>query len=217
MLEARNPWIDASRGVALLLMVLFHLQVDRVDFFAQAADYRHGLWWLIGKCSVVLFLFLAGLVANNSGVFSRRNLRVGGAALCVSLATWAVMPESYVRFGVLHLLTVAGCAAAFFSTLSTRQLVVLFLFVGAGGFLSLDSWLLGPGTPATTIDHYPLFPWLSVYLAGMAAARLGVRGWQSKRPLPFALQPLADLGRHTLALYLTHQPVMLLLLFVWYR
>ena len=217
MLETRNPWIDASRGVALLLMVLFHLQVDRVDFFAQAADYRHGLWWLIGKCSVVLFLFLSGLVANNSGVFSQRNLRVGGAALCVSLATWVVMPEAYVRFGVLHLLTVAGCATAFLSTLPTWQLVFLLLLTAGGGFLATESWVLGPGTPATSIDHYPLFPWLSVFLTGMTAARLGVRDWQGKRPLPLALKPLAGLGRHTLALYLTHQPLMLLLLFIWYR
>ena len=217
MLKGRNPWIDACRGTALVLMVLFHLQVDRVDFFAQAGDYRHGIWWLAGKVSVVLFLFLSGLVANNSDVFSRRNLRVGGAALCVSLVTWSVMPEAYVRFGVLHLLSVAGCVSALFSTLPTRHLVGLCLLVAAGGFLSTESWVLGPGTPDASIDHYPLFPWISVFLAGMTAARLGVRNWQGEHPLPTALKPLALVGRHTLALYLTHQPVMLLLLFVWYR
>lgn len=217
MLKGRNPWIDACRGAALVLMVLFHLQVDRVDFFAQAGDYRHGVWWLAGKVSVVLFLFLSGVVVKNSSAFSRRNVILGMAALGVSLGTWLFVPEAYVRFGILHLLTVAGFISSFLLILSTRQLVLLALGVGAAGFLSAESWVFGPDAPATTIDHYPLFPWFSVYLAGVIAARFGGCDWRIKHPLPSGLKLVAGLGRHTLALYLTHQPVMLLLLFVWYR
>jgi uncharacterized membrane protein len=67
-------------------------------------------------------------------------------------------------------------------------------------------------TPAT-LDFEPVFPWLSPFLAGMALARLA---------LPrFAISPLALwtprrapgrafawAGRHSLAIYLIHQPVM---------
>ena len=217
MTQLRNPWLDAGRGVALLLMMIFHFQVDRADFFAQSVDYRQGIWWAIGKVSVMLFLFLAGVLAKNDHGFTCRNVRLGSAALLVSVVTWIVVPEAYVRFGVLHLLTVAGCLSGLFYFLSMRQLVGVVLVLAMTGFLSTSSWLLGPNTPEATLDHYPLFPWLGIYLAGMAAARLGVADWRKQQALPALFKPLASIGRHTLLLYLTHQPILLLLLSLWYQ
>ena len=217
----RNQWIDAGRGSALLLMLAFHWQVDRIDFFAQSGDYRSGAWWLVGKASVILFLFLAGLVAKKGSAFSTRNLRVGGAALLVTTATYLTMPDAYVRFGILHLLTVAGCGTGLLCSLSTRHLMLAAAAAGSGFFLppalELESWVFGPGTPAATIDHYPLFPWLAFYLLGLAAARHFGTVRLSAPVLPAWLQRLACLGRHTLLIYLVHQPFLLLALSLWYR
>lgn len=215
--QLRNPWLDAGRGIALLLMALFHLQVDRVDFFAQSGDYRQGVWWLAGKTSVLLFLFLAGAVAKNDHVFTQRNVRLGAAAFLVSGVTWIVIPEAYVRFGILHLLAVAGCLSGLFALLPTRQLIGVVLALAMTAFLPASSWLFGPETPEATLDHYPLFPWLGVYIAGMAAARFNLTSWRIRQPLPLLLKPVAGLGRRTLLIYLLHQPILLLILFIWYQ
>jgi uncharacterized membrane protein len=89
----------------------------------------------------------------------------------------------------------------------------------APGFLTgpifdapLVRWLgLSTITPAT-LDFEPVFPWLSPFLAGMALAQLalprfaksGVATW---RPRHAPFRALAFAGRHSLAIYLIHQPV----------
>src|SRR5262249_49642118 len=74
-------------------------------------------------------------------------------------------------------------------------------------------WLgLGTQLPAT-LDFEPVFPWLSPFLAGMAAAQFGLprfaatplAGWQ---PEASPARGLAFAGRHSLAVYLVHQPLM---------
>jgi uncharacterized membrane protein len=65
------------------------------------------------------------------------------------------------------------------------------------------------------IDHYPLLPWLAAVLLGIAAGRLlypeGRRaGWGRVLPrVPDrAASWLGAPGRHSLAVYLVHQPVL---------
>ena len=63
----------------------------------------------------------------------------------------------------------------------------------------------------------PLFPWFGLVLLGLAAARLGLPAflrtkWATWRPGSIASRGLALAGRHSLAVYLVHQPVLLALL-----
>jgi uncharacterized membrane protein len=81
----------------------------------------------------------------------------------------------------------------------------------------LDSpWLvwLGLGThEPPTLDWRPLLPWGGVLLIGLGAAMLApvpFSGWRAKSS---GLHALAFVGRHSLALYLIHQPILLGLLY----
>jgi uncharacterized membrane protein len=77
-------------------------------------------------------------------------------------------------------------------------------------------WLIwtGIGTQEpSTLDWRPLLPWGGVLLIGLGAAMLApvpFSGWRANSPGPRAL---AFAGRHSLALYLIHQPVLLGLLY----
>ena len=73
------------------------------------------------------------------------------------------------------------------------------------------AWLGLPGPSFSSGDYYPLLPYLMVYLAGTAmgsswAAR-GYPGWARRASVP----ALTFLGRHALAAYVIHQPVLLAL------
>ena len=66
-----------------------------------------------------------------------------------------------------------------------------------------------------TEDYVPLFPWTGVMLLGIAAGHALVH--KQFRPVAFAEKwppLLAWLGRHSLAAYMVHQPVLIGLLFL---
>jgi uncharacterized membrane protein len=73
-------------------------------------------------------------------------------------------------------------------------------------------WL---GTDPTffMIDYWPIFPWFGVMLFGIAAGNVLYRDRRkraaSSTPSPSAARPLAFLGRHSLVVYLVHQPILL--------
>ena len=80
------------------------------------------------------------------------------------------------------------------------------------GWLYQRDWLavLGlPGPGFRSSDYFPLVPWLFLYLAGYYLWRiLGSRPAVMSRLKP-GVPPLAWVGRHSLLIYLLHQPVLM--------
>ena len=71
-------------------------------------------------------------------------------------------------------------------------------------------WLypLGLGRlPGEQSDYFPLLPWMFCFFAGSFAGRPVAAGRAPQWMTPLHLPPLAFLGRHALAIYLLHQPV----------
>ena len=56
-------------------------------------------------------------------------------------------------------------------------------------------------------DYYPLIPWLFLYLSGYFFWRCFGGKSQVQKVLSFKVPVLAFLGRHSLLVYLIHQPV----------
>ncbi len=80
-------------------------------------------------------------------------------------------------------------------------------------------WLLPFGFPPANLrmmDYLPLLPWLGLFLVGAAIGRVAYKNKKSRftngsPKLRAALLPLAWIGEHSLAIYVLHQPVLLLL------
>ena len=87
--------------------------------------------------------------------------------------------------------------------------------------LAIPSSLLLPFgiTPAdfTSLDYYPLLPWSGFFLYGAALGQVLYKERRSRLPQPSWLQPLTALGRHSLAVYLIHQPILLATLYILHR
>src|SRR4029077_19222232 len=221
--------LDAARGLALPAMVVFHFSFDLDGLGLAALDVGGDpRWRWFARLIAGSFLALSGMslvIAHAKGMrweaYLRRLAILAGAALVVTLATWLMMPREFIFFGILHSIAVASVIGLAFLRLpwpATMIAAILVLlapdFVASAVFdAPFLRWLgLSTITPAT-LDFEPVFPWLSPFLAGMALARLA---------LPrFAISPLALwtprrapgrafawAGRHSLAIYLIHQPVM---------
>jgi uncharacterized membrane protein len=230
----RGRWLalDAVRGVAIIAMVLYHATLDLGPFlFGLIAVNAAVDTPLIEFARLIAgsFLFVAGVslvLAHRdrfrAGRFMRRLAIILAAALLVTLATRLVLPDLYVRFGILH-----GIAAASIVGVLFLRAPVWVILVGAAAifaapllladpFFNQPYWLwlgLGTSLPAM-MDYVPVLPWAGPTLLGMAVARIALsKGWDRRvaawQPRSFLGRRLIVAGRWSLPIYLIHQPILI--------
>lgn len=223
--------LDLARGSALLAMAAYHLGWDLS--FLQLIDTdvaTHRGWQIAARLIAGSFLVLVGIglvLAHGRGIrwraFLRRLALVGGAAALVTLATALAVPNGLIFFGILHCIALSSVIALpllrrpAWAILAAAGLV----FAAAGLVRSpvFDHpallWLgLGTRAPATN-DYVPLFPWFGAVLVGIAGAKLAGPLLARTAERRFEGRPARALrfaGRHSLAVYLLHQPMMLAVL-----
>ena len=225
----RIVWIDGARGAAILGVVAYHGAFDLA--FLGLTDWPvtvHPAWRALAAGLASTFLFLTGVslvIAHRDGVqwraFVRRLLVISGAAAAVTIATAIAMPVA-IWFGILHAIALFSVLALpfVFAPPAITALVAAAVFALPFAWrhpIFFEPWAyplgLAPIGPYA-FDYEPVFPWASVTLAGVAAARLlrpHARGSETADP-GAAWRGLARIGRHTLAIYCLHQPVLLGLL-----
>lgn len=224
---ARIVALDLARTAALAGMVIYHFTFDLALFgYLPPATAITGGWALFAKLVAGSFLFLAGVslwLAHGRGMrwpaFWRRLGMVAGAAVLITAATYVAMPQSFIYFGILH--SIAACSLiglAFLrlpAPVTLAVAVAVFLLPQYVRFDALNApwfWWTGLGTYwAPTLDYEPVFPWLAPFLAGLALARgLGLSGRLPRPRVPGPVaRRLAWPGRHSLIIYLVHQPVLI--------
>jgi uncharacterized membrane protein len=215
--------IDILRAVAIALMVLFHLVYDLKEFVGVNVDYQASPWFFVGKTAALLFIFISGLSSGLSRSPIRRGLKVLFCGMVVTVVTYLFMKEEYVRFGILHFLGVAMILYPCFSRCSSRTLWGL-----VGSFALLGFWFKGQVLRTSlflplglmydgfsSIDYYPLFPYLAVTILGILAYR---HFYAQRRESFFWVRlnykPTQWLSRNSLSIYLIHQPIILLVIFI---
>jgi len=217
--------IDFFRGLAILLMVVFHVVFDLVAFWGYSLNYMDGFWYYEGKLSAIMFMTISGVSSALSVHYFRRGLVVFACGLLITLVTYFYDPQTYIRFGILHLLGSCMLLFPFIKNITSGWVLIAGTAAVALGQwaaqLTVSSSLLLPFgvTPAdfTSLDYYPLLPWSGFFLYGAALGKFLYKERRSLLPQPSWLQPLTTLGRHSLAVYLIHQPMLLAILFIWHH
>lgn len=217
--------IDFFRGVAILMMVTFHLVFDLNAYWGYDLNYTGGFWYYEGKLSAILFMAIAGVSSALRVFHFRRGLVVFAWGMLITLVTYVYSPEAYIRFGILHML---GSCMMLFPLVKNRNPVWL-LALGTVAIIS-GQWtaqLISPSsllllfgvTPAgfVSLDYYPLLPWSGLFLYGSALGKVIYKERRSRFQQPAWLQSLTALGSHSLTVYLIHQPMLLAALFILHR
>ena len=232
----RLELVDALRGLLLVNMIAYHLFYDLTVLFGLKMtwfwDWPGQLWQSLVAGS---FILISGFSSRLSRKNGRRGLLLLGCGMLLSLVTWIVMPGQLIRFGVLHFLGTAALLWALLGRWLDRVPAGVLLGVGLllfcltwgtqNGFwgcgvlrlVSLpDSWYtsrwlfpLGfPGPNFYSADYFPLLPWFFLYLSGTAVQRLVAARPALLHRLKTRIPFFSVCGRHTLIVYLLHQPVL---------
>jgi uncharacterized membrane protein len=247
----RYATVDALRGFAMVWMTAFHFCFDLNHFgYLQANFYADSFWTLQRAAIVTMFTFCAGLgqaIAVQQGQewprFWKRWRQIALCALLVTIGSYAMYPQSFIYFGILHglalMLIVVRATENWGRWLWPLGAIAIGLpWLAPAAHHAVPAlemfnspalnWLGLVSRKPVTEDYAPLLPWLGVMWWGMAAGRWCVQtqpqwlGNDSGKTNVSASKPnhpltngLAWLGRWSLSYYMLHQPVMIGALSAW--
>jgi len=228
--------IDYVRGVAVVMMVIFHAAFDMAYFGIVDLGVHAGLWRALAVCTASLFLLLVGISLTLSGAraqktlnrrdfvlkYLRRGAGIMGLGFLLTLLTLIMVPKEPILFGILHLIGLSVILSPLYIRYTWVNifagLAAIVTGWGIGGIPGPSCLLwLGVHPPGfASLDYTPVFPWFGAVLLGVWLGHLLYPGGQRRSGLSVPHLPGRDIlcyaGRHSLVIYLLHQPVIILII-----
>lgn len=237
--RSRVRIFDAVRGFSVISMVAFHLCYDLrfisgIPLAWFAPPFQH-IW----RASISWnFVFIAGcMCAFSRNNLKRAGVYLAAAAL-IFVATTVAAVDDAINFGIIfcmgactliewvleqaHIAPKGNATAVVLAVCFVLLLGVPRGYIGVGSLTAALpaawystpwlSWLGLPGPHFVSGDYYPVLPYLLLYLCGTVWCRnrKSTKGFPERLYQP-CCKPLEFVGRHSLLVYLLHQPVLLML------
>lgn len=231
----KRVWeLDALRGICIIGMVIVHLFYDLTAIGGMTIELPK--WFLlIRQYGHLLFVLISGICATmTSHSTLQRGLVVFGCGLLVSYVTMFMeyviggFPGLHIWFGILHMLGICMMLYPLFRKLPFWALALL-----GAGFIALGYWMQTLTVPMDYLfpiglrsatfyvgsDYFAIFPGFGWFLIGAALGKTVYRSKNSLMPKVnsdfFLLRGFRFIGRHSLWLYLLHQPVLFCVVFLF--
>ncbi|MCR4766692.1 MAG: DUF1624 domain-containing protein [Saccharofermentans sp.] len=201
-------------------------------------------WSFIHPVIVVLFVGVSGICCTFSRNNIKRGLKILGATLILDLTTFLITKfagiDCLIIFNVLALLTCGIFLYALISfiekKINANPKAVNVIMGLAGLYIVIvgcnihymdfctDSLLFLPvGFDMNNLpemaDYMPLFPWLGVFLIGCVIGRTCYKDKKTLfagrgKIMSAVSRPVEFIGRHSLIIYLVHQPLVYAIMYV---
>lgn len=208
----RVPYLDILRAIAVIWMIIFHVSYDMRMFGMNNIDFAQGFWFAFPRIIAGTFLFCVGIALNythrekvkTSALFKRLK-QLGISALLVSIGTYFTFRSQWIYFGTLHCILAGSLLGAFFVHRRKAALVVMIFLLFLQYVAGFDIKWVSSVLQRPSMDFIPIYPWFWVILAGLL---LGP--YLSRIPFLMTLKTpkfFDFLGRHSLVIYLVHQPL----------
>ena len=231
--------VDSLRGLAIIMMITYHLIFDLTFFGILYFNINSGFLWIFARLTAFTFIFLMGIsltlsssrtqIKGESLLFNKylvRGLKIFSLGLLITIATWIFIPQEFIIFGVLHFIGISIILAYPFLKRKFLSLflgiIIIIVGIYLGNFTFDFSWLVWLGfIPNTlqTVDYFPLLPWFGVVLIGLFFGGILYKNYNRQFKIPdlsknYFIKIFSFLCRNSLIIYLIHQPILIIALYL---
>lgn len=219
----RLHYLDVARGIAIISMVIYHFYFDLDNFNIIAIDMDGDAFWRHFRAAIVtLFLVTMGMslaLTHTKSIcwscLKKRSILLGGAAILVSIGSYIQFPDTWIFFGVLHFIFFASWLGLLFIGrvwLSLLGIITILIgyFTDTLHTRSLFQMVQEPLhlPPHYTQDLVTIFPWFAPVLVGIFIVAKQWHVYPQLKPSAISHR-VAFLGKHSLLIYLIHQPILI--------
>lgn len=243
--ENRYKTLDTLRGITLISMILYHGIWDLVYIFGVDMPWYESKAAYIWQQSICwIFILLSGFCWSLGRKKVKRGLLVLGGSIVISMATILFMPDSIILFGILSLIGTAmlilipldkvlkkvnpyiAGGICFILFILTKHTSGGSLRIGAFEILELPqsiyanlftAYLGFPAPDFVSYDYFPIIPWVFLYMTGYFIYRIFDKNQLLKHLSGIHIKPFSWLGRHSLLIYMLHQPIVYGVLWVGFK
>ncbi len=213
----RNNTIDSLRGFAIVNMIVYHLLFDLVymeNFKIEWFVNTPGMIWERFICTS--FILISGYCFNLSKHKTKQVIRLLIVSSLLSATTFVFANEFFIVFGIIHLICASQILTIALDKLNPNKKTLLILSVAIFALTyRISAHPMNIGTNLFCFlgfyndkfysgDYFPLFPWYFMYLIGYCLYDF----------VDFKLNVqeniLSKMGRHSLAIYIIHQPLIIM-------
>ncbi len=245
MSKKRYTVLDALRGLWVVAMVIYHTLWDLVYMFDVNIPWFGSTTAHIFQLSIRwAFILISGFSWHLGSKKLKRSLIVMGASIVISLVTFIFTYDARILFGVLSLLGVSMLMAIPLDKLFSKVHPVLGIclmsalfvltynvprgYIGVGDFefFELPSILYFNNITACfgfpprgfySADYVPLIPWVFMFFIGYFLYLFFKKHNILRFLASFRVKPLEFIGRHSLIIYMVHQPLVYAILLLIFK
>lgn len=227
--QKQRIWeLDALRGICILGMIVVHFFFD-LSYFGGISMTLPSWFLFVRQYGHVLFVLISGVCVTLASRSFQRGVVVFGAGLLITYVTMFMdqilgFADMRIWFGILHMLGVCMMLYPLF-----KRLPAWALALSGAAFIALGFWFeavtvsvdflfplgLRSGRVFTGSDYFPIFPGFGWFLVGAFLGKTVYRRKQTLFPRVNAengaLRFFRFCGKHSLVIYLAHQPILTIL------
>jgi uncharacterized membrane protein len=242
-LNAERFWeIDSLRGIAIIMMVIFHIIFDLAFFEVYDLDFKTGALFYFNISIPLLFLMLVGIsltlknnkfrliVKETPGRIIRSIVQRGFVILIggilISFSTWFLLSDGIIHFGILHLIGISVIMAIpllqfrWLNLVLGSSCIILGIIIES---IRIDGyyliWLGFRPSIYYSLDYFPILPWFGIVLFGIFLGNHFYDDYQRSFALKdisqnFLIKKINFLGKHSLIIYFLHQPIIIVTMII---
>lgn len=236
---------DVFRGVAVLTMIVYHTMWDIVYLFGVSIPwFKTDVGFVFQQSICWSFILISGFCQQLGRKRLKRSIIILSCSVVLTVVTAVFMPDSIIIHGVLSLIgasmlltiplvrvlkkipPLVGIVISFLVFLLLYNVPYGSIGIGEYKLIELPDFLYAnvvtaffgfPHKDFFSADYVPLIPWLFLFLTGYFIYSLIEKKGRMNVLSAFSCRPLEFIGRHSLEIYMLHQPLIYAVLMLIFK